>query len=127
MRPFRYSPLWLSLGWLGIGMVIYLSLTSAPVAIPMTFGDKLGHLLAYGVLMGWFVQLYQRRAWLLGHAVLLLLLGITLEFLQELNGRYFEYADMLANGLGILLGAATMLTPWRDALQRLERRFTQQA
>ncbi|HEX9803832.1 MAG TPA: VanZ family protein [Gammaproteobacteria bacterium] len=121
MRPFRFSRFWLLLGWAGVGAVIYLSLTSTPIRTTLLYGDKLGHLLAYGVLMGWFVQLYQRRAWLVLHAIFLLLLGVSLEFLQGMTGRWFEYADMGANGLGVLLGAATAMTPWRDLLLRLER------
>jgi hypothetical protein len=30
--------------------------------------------------------------------------------------------DALANTLGVLAGAATALTPWRDLLLRLDRR-----
>ena len=36
--------------------------------------------------------------------LILFLLGIFLEFIQLLNGREFSYLDMLANGLGIILG-----------------------
>jgi VanZ family protein len=125
MRPFHHPLFWLILGWFGVGGMIYLSLTSTPIKVTLLYGDKLGHMLAYTLLMGWFVQLYQRRGWLFAHALFLMLLGGSLEFLQDLNGRYFEYADMAANGVGVLLGMATALMPWRDVLLRLERRFTQ--
>jgi VanZ family protein len=121
MRPLRFSLFWLLLGWAGVGTVIYLSLTSTPIDTTLVHGDKLGHLLAYGVLMGWFVQLYQRRGWLVLHALFLVLMGVALEFLQGMTGRWFEYADMAANSIGVLLGAATAMTPWRDILLRLER------
>lgn len=123
MRPFRYSLFWFLLGWMGVGIVVYLSLTSTPVRTTLVYGDKLGHLLAYALLMGWFVQIYQRRGWLVAHALFLLVMGVSIEFLQELNGRYFEYADMAANGIGVLLGAMMALTPWRDLLLRLERSY----
>lgn len=123
MRPFRYSLFWLMLGWVAVGVVVYLSLTSTPVRVTLAYGDKLGHLLAYALLMAWFVQIFQRRIWLLLHGVLLMMMGISLEFLQELYGRYFEYADMVADGIGILLGSFVVLTPWRDSLLRLERRL----
>jgi hypothetical protein len=48
-------------------------------------------------------------------------MGVALEFLQGMTGRWFEYADMAANSIGVLLGAATAMTPWRDILLRLER------
>lgn len=123
MRPFHHSLFWLLLGWVAVGVVVYLSLTSTPIRTTLAYGDKLGHLLAYALLMAWFVQIYQSRAWLLLHGVLLLLLGVLLEFLQELTGRYFEYSDMVANGIGVLLGSFVMLSPWRDTLLRLERRL----
>ncbi len=122
MRPFRYSLFWLLLGWVGVGMVVYLSLTSTPIRTSLIYGDKLGHLIAYALLMAWFVQLFQRRFWLLFHASLLVVMGVSLEFLQELYGRYFEFADMAADLAGILLGALTAWTPWCDVLLRLERR-----
>lgn len=123
MRSFRYSYFWLLIGWCGVGLMVYLSLTSTPVRISLSYGDKVGHLLAYMLLMTWFVQLYRRRGWLLLHALLLLLLGASLEFVQEMHGRYFEYADMVANGIGVMLGACVALTPARDMLLRLERRL----
>ena len=123
MRPFRFSLFWFLLGWVGVIAVVYLSLTSTPIRTALIYGDKLGHLLAYAVLMSWFVQLFQRRGWLLLHAVFLILMGVSLEFLQGLYGRYFEYADMAANTIGVFLGSLTALTPWRDLLLRLERRL----
>ncbi len=123
MRPFRFSLFWFLLGWVGVIAVVYLSLTSTPIRTALIYGDKLGHLLAYMVLMAWFVQLFQWRTWLLLHAGFLILMGISLEFLQDMNGRYFEYADMAADALGVLFGALTALTPWRDLLLRMERRL----
>ncbi len=123
MRPFHHPLFWLLIGWFLVGGMIYLSLTSTPIKVTLLYGDKLGHMLAYTLLMSWFVQLYQGRGWLIAHALFLLMLGASLEFLQDLNGRYFEYADMVANAAGVLLGSATLLLPWRDLLLRLERRL----
>ena len=127
MRPLRYFRWWLAVGWLLIVATIYLSLTAKPpVELAFDYGDKWGHLLAYAVLMGWFVQLYQRRNMLLFYALFLLMLGVVLEFLQGLTGRYFEYADMLANGGGVALGLLLLLTPVRLSLYRFEQRFLQE-
>lgn len=123
MRSFRFSLFWLLIGWVGVGLMVYLSLTSTPIRTTLAYGDKLGHFLAYTLLMSWFVQLFQRRMWLLLHAVLLIAMGATLEFIQESHGRHFEYADMVANTLGVLFGGLTALTPWRDVLMRLEHRL----
>jgi len=73
---------------------------------PVEFGhvDKLEHLLAYGVMMGWFAQLVERERqgrWAVG----LVALGVGLEFVQGWSGyRIFDVLDMLANASGVLLG-----------------------
>ncbi len=105
-KNLRLRPLWLLCGWAMLAMAVWLSLIAAPpqiVGIP--YIDKVKHLLAYAVLMGWFGQIYTtrgtQRGWLIG----LVVMGIMLEFLQGWGGaRFFEYADMLANTLGALLG-----------------------
>jgi hypothetical protein len=105
-HEFRLITLWLLIGWALVGVVIYLSLTaSPPEVVDFAFADKFEHLLAYGVLMGWFTQLTPRinrqRWWALGFC----LMGIVLEVLQGMSGyRMFDYGDMLANALGVGLG-----------------------
>lgn len=97
--------LWVSIGWALIALVIYLSLTASPPEIlEFAFADKLKHLLAYSVLMGWFAQLYPERKRQLVWAIAFCLLGIAMEFAQGWGGqRTFDVADMLANGCGVLL------------------------
>lgn len=123
MRPLRLFALWLSLGWLTIAVVIALSLMPHPIRLPLSFGDKIGHFSSYALLMGWFVQLYHSRLLLWLHALLLVALGVGLEFLQGYTGRHFEYADMAANSCGVLLGLGLLWTPWQELLLRCERRF----
>ena len=96
--------IWIGVGWFGVALLIYLSLTPTPPEIPIEQGDKIGHIAAYGVLMLWWAQLYllPRRAWI---ASGLLALGVALEFVQGWTGyRSFEVADMGADLAGILLG-----------------------
>jgi len=89
-----------------IGVVVYLSLIPHPPTIfKFSSADKLEHLIAYAGLMGWFCQIYQSGRSRIIWAIFLCIMGITLEFLQEWGGsRAFEYADMLADSLGVLLG-----------------------
>jgi ABC-type Mn2+/Zn2+ transport system permease subunit len=124
MRPLRYFWLWLAGGWLAVLLTIYLSLISKPlVELTFDYGDKLGHFLVYGVLMGWFVQLYQSRPLLIAHALFLIALGVGLEFLQQYSGRYFDIADMVANSGGVGLALLLLFTPGQALLLRLERRL----
>ena len=77
----------------------------------LSHGDKLGHLLAYGVLMFWFAGLYHRRYWS-RLAIGFILLGVALEYLQGLTGyRTHDPLDMLANSLGVAVGAGLALVP----------------
>ncbi|MBN4079168.1 VanZ family protein [Beggiatoa alba] len=102
---FYYFQFWRLLGWAMIAAIIYFSLTaSPPEAFEFSNADKLKHFLAYGVLMGWFAQLYPagKSQWL--WALVFCLLGVAMEFAQAWGGhRFFDVADMVANSLGVLL------------------------
>lgn len=102
---FQLLPLWVTIGWALIAFVIYLSLTASPPEIlEFAFADKLKHLLAYSVLMGWFGQLYPAAKLQLFWALAFCLLGVVMEFGQDWGGqRTFDVADMLANSCGVLL------------------------
>jgi len=101
----RLRTIWLVLGWAGVLVVAYFSLIPHPPELKVEQGDKIQHFLAYGSLMLWFSQIMvtppSRR--LAGAAMVAL--GIGLEFAQSLTGyRFYSYADMGANTLGVLLG-----------------------
>ncbi|HEY5601992.1 MAG TPA: VanZ family protein [Gammaproteobacteria bacterium] len=106
-------------------LVIFLSLTSAPPPMPsVEFGDKIGHLLAYGTLTGWFGQLYTRFRTQLWIFVGFCLMGVVLEYLQGLGpARYFEYADMAANSTGAALGWWLTRTWLAGALLKFENKL----
>lgn len=92
-------------GWLYAAAIVFLSLTPRPPQIDVEYGDKLGHLLAYGLLMFWFCFLYRHGDTRLAYGIGWIALGIALEFAQAATGyRSFEVADMIANSLGVLLG-----------------------
>jgi VanZ family protein len=101
---YKLRRIWLVLGTVWVATVVYLSLTPNPPE-PMHFlnADKLEHALAYGFLMLWFCQVYQQRAPRIFIAGLLIALGVAIEYLQRMTiYRVFDYADMLANGAGVL-------------------------
>lgn len=113
--------LWLAMGWAMLVAVVVLSLI--PVNVDMAEGgDKWLHFIAYGSLMFWFCLLHDRQ-WRI--AVAFVALGILLEFAQGQTGyRSFEYADMIANGLGVILGWIIAMTPLKHSLAWTERLFT---
>ncbi len=79
-------------------------------------GDKLHHLLAYATLMlMWTVALssptLRRQAQI---AAALVLMGFLIECAQGLTAyRFFEWADVAANTVGVMLGWITALSALR--------------
>ena len=124
MHPLRYYLIWQAVGLTLIALVIYLSLTAKPPSVPgfdLPGADKLGHLLAYFLLMGWHVQIYHRRAIRIGLAVGFIMMGIVLEFAQGQGGmRMFEWFDALANSLGVIIAWSLARRPYDMLLCRLE-------
>ena len=98
-------------GWLYAAAIVILSLTPKPPDLGFEYGDKLGHLAAYSLLMFWFGWLYSDRNTRLAYALGWIALGMGIEFAQGATGyRSFEFADMAANSLGVLLGWAISAT-----------------
>jgi VanZ family protein len=96
-----------ALGWAWAAAIAWLSLAPSLPPVELAYGDKLGHLAAYGLLMFWFAQLYAVRIF---YAAGFVLMGVALEFLQARTGyRSYEGLDMAANALGVLLGWAAAL------------------
>jgi len=126
MQKFRQA--WLVLGCLWVATIIFLSLIPhPPEPIHFEYADKLGHALAYGALMLWFCQIYHKPAQRILLVVLLIGMGVVLEFLQGMTGyRIFDYADMLANGTGVLLSWALAQTPLGRIYSLLETKLQNQ-
>jgi VanZ family protein len=115
---------WLSVAYGLVVLVIYLSLTSDPVKINLSllYQDKFFHALAYFVLMSWFAQIYHTNIKRNIIAIILIAVGVSLEFLQSMSPvRFFEYADMLANSTGVALGYFLTLTSAKNCLLKFEK------
>jgi hypothetical protein len=94
-----------ALGWVLAGTIVWLSLIPSPPRIDVEQADKAEHLIAYGSLMAWFCQLYERAAVRLAYGALWIAMGVGIEFLQRMTGdRMFDVADMIANAAGVLIG-----------------------
>ena len=126
MRDFVKPKLWLGIWVFGWALCIILSLTpSVPIPAGVPEGDKIGHMLAYGVLSAWAVMIFRSRKEWLRSAVALLALGIAIEFAQGALTTYrtADPYDALADLCGILLGLCLALTPASAWLLKLERRW----
>jgi VanZ family protein len=124
LNDFKFSRVWLIVGWVLILLVVFLSLApEPPEVIEFDQGDKLGHLVAYVSLMIWFTNVYPVRKQRISLGLAFFAMGVVLEFIQGLSGyRTFQYTDMVANGVGIFLGwllAKTWLGTFLVKLDRL--------
>jgi VanZ family protein len=117
LSPVLLRRCWIAIGWFGVVLLLYLSLTPRPPEIPVEQGDKLGHILAYATLTYWWAQLLVTMSQRLRLAAVLLALGIAIEFVQGWTGwRTFDYYDMLADAIGIAIGWAAAWPRTRDWL-----------
>ncbi|MET0130494.1 MAG: VanZ family protein [Stenotrophomonas chelatiphaga] len=121
LKPLRHPRLWLGV-WLAavLTVIVVCLIPPPPLALPQG-SDKVEHFLAYFLLGGSAVQLFQRGRALVWIAVGLVLMGVGIEFAQGAltETRMADPADALANTVGVVVGLATALTPWRDLLLRL--------
>lgn len=116
--------------WLSIGLVLTALTVSASFmpnfSPPIYFEgmDKVGHFFAYMVVTFWFSQIYRRNdlRWAIG--LVLVALGMGLEYLQLMTGSHiFEYADILANTAGVLCALLLAQTRFSRGLVLIERKL----
>lgn len=125
----RYHRYWLLVGWSLIAAVILLSVMSHPPKL-MSFrwADKVEHVTAYFVLMGWFVQLFRSHKQRLLWALLFVGQGLALEIVQGMSRwRTFDYWDATANSLGVILAWWWAFRGLDRLLPALERRLLGQS
>jgi VanZ family protein len=105
-------------GWAWAAAIVWLSLTPRPPEIDLPQSDKLGHFAAYGLLMFWFSQLYEKRKARLSYGAGFIAMGVGLEIAQGALGyRTYDVLDMYANTLGVLFGwAAALCLPRKKPL-----------
>ena len=125
MRQLRFLRFWLALGWLLVGLVIFLSLIPSPPEPPGFAGvDKLLHLSAYAVMMLWFGFIYLQGKTYRNIGLIFIMIGLILEFIQGATGyRSMDFFDMSANALGVLSGWLLAKTPFSSLLIQVEERI----
>ena len=122
----RLRRAWAAIGWALVFLTILLSLRPLPAAfaalqdalyaalleilslrpLPAAFAagnlDKLMHVLTYATLTLWFIQLAPAERWI-RIALWFVGMGVAIEIAQGQTGyRYFSFADMVANAMGIV-------------------------
>ena len=130
LKPFRWPRLWVALWMLAIVAVCVLSLVNLSGLPPVPEGgDKVEHFLAYTLLSASAMQLFATRRGCIVVALLLVALGIALEFTQGslTSTRMADAHDALANALGVLAGFATRLTPFSRLLLAIDARLPARA
>lgn len=124
--PFGLSlrRIWISLGATIIAAIWLLSLIPHPPHVGFEGGDKVGHVVAYGVMMLWWSQILIRSRDHLIIAAAFVTMGILIEFVQRWTGwRTFEVADMIADAIGVAMGWCIACTPAGSILVRFESAF----
>jgi len=103
-NPAIKIPLYRIFSWLWLITIIYLSLTERKLQnIDISHIDKLFHLLAYGlatiISLASYPKIKQRYI-----VLFLIVFSLSMEVFQlSIQGRFFEFLDLGANVVGILL------------------------
>jgi len=115
------------LGVLGLGLLVFLSLTPLPHhVLHFAFGDKVEHIAAFACVQAWFSQLYVSRRRRLMLLLVFMVAALALELGQRLIGGYpqLEWGDVLASWCGLLLAAWVVNNTRADGfLRKLESKL----
>ncbi|HET7925570.1 MAG TPA: VanZ family protein [Rhodanobacteraceae bacterium] len=123
MLPLRFPKLWTAVAWLLTAGVIVGSLLPNDVVAAIHIRDKVLHAGSYFVLMVSFAGLYRRGLYPL-LAVLLVVLGVSLDLLQLLTEtRSFDWKDVAMNTAGIAAGLVLSWSLLGGWCQRIEQRL----
>lgn len=124
IKPLRHRNAWLALWLCGVAALVVVCLLPSPDLPNLHVSDKLEHALAFALLAGSAVQLFERGRGLVVVGLGLLALGVGIEFAQALftTTRAMEAADVVADTIGIVAGLSTALTPLRDVLLHIAGR-----
>ena len=122
MEHLRREKLWVAVGLAFVALVIFLSVTPDPVRAPTVDEYKTGHILAYAWCMLYFAQVWRDLRHRLAIALGLIVLGIALEFVQDMLPwhRDFAVSDMIDDAIGVGIGFALGFTPLANMLRWLE-------
>jgi VanZ family protein len=114
---------WRAIGWLLLAGLTIGSIAPMPGSpLPVEGGDKIGHVLGWGLVAFWWLLLAKDRADAARRIAGLFAWSIAIEAIQAVTPwRSGEWADVAANAAGIGAAIALSLTPARHALARIDR------
>lgn len=123
LRDLRWARRWLLLWIVALKLTLIVCLLPLPALVEVPRGfDKLEHALGYFLLSAYAAMLFRPGRPLFGAMLGLIALGALIEILQAaLPWRSAEWMDLVANALGIGIGALVAATPLSRLLQTLER------
>lgn len=122
MRELRWRWFWIAAGTALVLVITWLCLRPSAGGDPwFPYADKFQHAAAFLALGGLLLALVERSRYA-ALCVALLAFGGAIEIAQHLMpyGRSAEWADLAADGLGILLAALVSLVSHESWLQRIE-------
>ncbi len=120
MLTLRYRKLWLAASVLILTGILVLSALPGPSLPAVRYSDKMGHFIAFVLLMVWFSGMFRFRVSPLV-ALGLLVYGILIELLQTtVSYRYAEFADVVFDFSGILVGWLVAAAGLRGWCQKVE-------
>ena len=123
MLSLRFPKVWSGLGWLLVIGVVVGSLLPGKVVSGVLLHDKLEPGFAYALLMVWFAGFYRPGLYAPIGGVLIAL-GLALEVVQGFTRtRTFDWHDLLADSVGVLVGAALAWWFLGGWCQRVEQRL----
>jgi VanZ family protein len=123
-RPLKYLVWWRVLGRVLVVAMLALALAPAPAVVgAVPFGDKVGHVCGFAALMLWYAQIYGGTRERLRCALGAVAFGLAIELAQALTTyRSAEFADLVADALGVALGWLLARGPLGDLFTSIERR-----
>lgn len=109
---------WFGLAFIGLLVLAVVSLIPAP---DLGGNDKIGHFFSYAILSAYLSLLVVQRKSLWRILFGLIAYGLLLEFMQSLTDyRSGDFADAVANSLGVITGLAFYFSPLRRLLRKLD-------
>jgi len=118
----HYKKTWIFLGIIYIAIIFLASLSKVPeVDLPISFVDKLVHIMMYFILVAWFIQIYEQSLKQFIILIAAMFMGLLIEFLQEMTGyRSFDYMDGIANSVGAICAFLLAKTPFSLLLKDID-------